>query len=171
MITHPEFKTPVGTRALIMSKLYFGVLSKSLEALHLDRYYSILYFLNENNGCKQQHICNNLAIDKTAMVKVIDTLMDAGYVEKKINPKDRREHFILLTRKGLKDAEKITRSFRVIEEKIFAAISKQERLVFNKVLHLLSASLRELPASDIFFNYKRNKKEPKKLTPSKVRTK
>ena len=39
---------PVGTRALILSKYYYGVLSKSLENLEIERYYSVLYFLFEN---------------------------------------------------------------------------------------------------------------------------
>ncbi len=70
-----EINIPIGTKALILSKFYFGVLSKSLENIDAERYFSILYFLNDNNGCTQQCICNNLAVDKTAMVKVIDYLI------------------------------------------------------------------------------------------------
>jgi hypothetical protein len=40
-------KLSVGTKALILSKLYYSVLSKSLENLDVERYYSILFFLNE----------------------------------------------------------------------------------------------------------------------------
>ena len=39
-------------------------------------------------------------LDKTAMVKVMDALILLGYIEKKINPRDRREHFVSLTKKG-----------------------------------------------------------------------
>ena len=92
-------KLSVGTKALILSKLYYSVLSKSLENLDVERYYSILFFLNEHNGCNQQNICNNLAIDKTAMVKVIDHLIKVGFVDRNVNPDDRREHFIVLTKK------------------------------------------------------------------------
>lgn len=149
---------PVGTRALILSKLYYGVLSKSLEDLDIERYFSILYFLDQNNGCSQQCICNNLAIDKTAMVKVIDYLIKADYIKRQVNPEDRREHFIVLTKKGQKRTEEIVNSFNAIDEKIFSGISKKDEEAFNKVLKQLSVNLRELPRTDLFFNYKKTKK-------------
>ena len=93
---------PIGTQALILSKLYYGVIVKSLENLDIERYFSVLYFLMNNNGCCQQTICNNMAIDKTAMVKVMNYLIKKGYVERRKNPDDKREQFIFLTKKGEK---------------------------------------------------------------------
>ncbi len=152
-----DIDIPVGTKALILSKLYYGVLSKSLETLEIERYFSILYFLNENNGCNQQCICNNLAIDKTAMVKVIDYLMKAGYIERKVNPEDRREHFIVLTKKGKKHTEEVVRSFNAIDEKIFSSISKNDKTTFIRVLNLLSSNLKILPGNELVFNYKKQR--------------
>src|SRR3954471_3485545 len=106
---HQGVDIPVGTKALILSKLYYGVISKSLENLDVERYFSVLYFLNTHNGCSQQFICNNLAIDKTAMVKVMDYLIKADYVTRQVNPKDRREHFVTLTKKGIKQTEEIVK--------------------------------------------------------------
>jgi len=164
---------PVGTRALILSKLYYGVLSRSLEELDIERYFSILYFLNENNGCNQQCICNNLAIDKTAMVKVIDYLIKAGYVTRKVNPEDRREHFVVLTKKGQKHTEEIVKSFNAIDEQIFSVISKSDKTTFTRVLNLLSDKLRILPGNDLFFNYKKTAVRPlkKRLIPRMTKVK
>lgn len=153
---------PVGTRALILSKLYYGVLSKSLEDLDIERYFSILYFLNDNNGCNQQCICNNLAIDKTAMVKVIDYLMKAGYIARKVNPGDRREHFIVLTKKGKLRSEDIVKSFDAIDAQIFGSVSKNDRDVFLKVMNRLSDNLKMLPGDDLFFNYRKTGRVEKK---------
>ena len=155
-----EEKTiPIGTRALILSKFYYGVLSKSLENLDVERYYSILYFLYDNNGCCQQHICNNLAIDKTAMVKVIDYLIKLGYIARKVNPKDRREHFVLLTRKGAKHTAKIVDSFKKIDEVIFSGVPQPDRDIFEKVLCRLTSNLKELPANDLKFNFANSKSD------------
>lgn len=161
-------KLSVGTKALILSKLYYSVLSKSLESLDVERYYSILYFLFENNGCNQQCICNNLAIDKTAMVKVIDYLIKAGFVDRNINPNDRREHFIVLTKKGLKQTEEIVNSFNSIDTEIFSSVTKEDQAIFNKVLCQLSSKLKELPANDLFFNYKKTSKKLKKESIKKI---
>lgn len=126
--------------------------------MDIERYFSILYFLDRNNGCSQQCICNNLAIDKTAMVKVIDYLIKADYIKRQVNPEDRREHFIVLTKKGQKRTEEIVNSFNAIDEKIFSGISKKDEETFNKVLMQLSVNLKDLPRTDLFFNYKKTKK-------------
>ena len=159
-----EIAIPVGTKALILSKFYYGVLSKSLENIDVERYYATLYFLSENNGCNQQCICNNLAIDKTAMVKVIDYLMKNDMVERDINPDDRREHFIKLTKKGTKQTEEIVKAFMAIDEKIFSNISKDDQETFTKVLSQLSANLKNLPSNDLFFNYKKTTRKRRTAT-------
>lgn len=164
MKTKGNLSIPIGTQALIMSKLYYSVLSKRLEGLDTERYFSILYFLYEYNGCNQQCICNNLAIDKTAMVKVIDYLIKMGIVDRNVNPKDRREHFIVLTKKGTKQTEEIVKVFKEIDEEIFTNISSEEKEVFLKTLNQLSSNLREMPSTDLFFNYKKTGRKRKKIT-------
>ncbi len=149
---------PIGTKALILSKLYFGVLSKSLESLDIDRYFSTLYFLNQHQGCTQQCICNHLSIDKTAMVKVMDALIESGYIEKKVNPRDRREYFVFLTKKGKRQTEKIVTAFTWIDLEIFKSISFEEQENFNKVLLKIETNLKRLPAKDLYFNYKKSSK-------------
>lgn len=161
-------KLSVGTKSLILSKLYYSVLSKSLEELDVERYYSVLFFLNENNGCNQQWICNNLAIDKTAMVKVIDYLIKVGFVDRNVNPDDRREHFIVLTKKGLKQTAEIVKAFEDIDREIFSSIPKEEQVVFNKVMCQLSSKLKELPANDLFFNYKQTARKKKSIASDKI---
>ncbi len=152
---------PIGTKAFIFSKLYYGVLSKSLENIDIERYYSVLYFLSESEGCTQQHICNNLAIDKTAMVKVIDYLIKAELIARQVNPNDRREHVIVLTKKGTKQTNDVVEAFNALDIEMFSKISKTEKDVFMKVLLQLTSHLKELPANDLFFNYKKTHKTKK----------
>ncbi len=149
--------TPVGTQALILSKLYYGVLSKSLENLDIERYFSVLYFVNRHNGCSQQFICNHLSIDKTAMVKVINYLVKAGYISRTRNPEDRREYFISLTKKGEKRSEEISSAFSSIDAEMFAGMTREKKEQFLDMLTLLSDRLRALPSEDLFFNYKKTK--------------
>lgn len=154
-----KMETPLGTRTLILSKLYYGVLSKKLENLETERYYSILHFIKQHNGCCcQQNICDHLHIDKTAMVKVMDALVKAGMVVRKKNPEDRREHCISLTRKGESETREISRTFRRLDKKLFGNISGKDRQAFMNVLNLLTESLNELPKNDLFFNYKKTRK-------------
>jgi MarR family transcriptional regulator, transcriptional regulator for hemolysin len=154
----PLHDIPVGTRALILSKYYYGVLSRRLEELDIDRYYSILYFLSGNDGCCQQDICDSLAIDKSAMVKVMDHLITKGYVERRVNPVDRREHFILLTRKGRQQTKRVVSEFRKLDRQMFSGISATVKRGFIVLLDRLSSNLKTIPGNDLFFNYRKTRK-------------
>ncbi len=157
MSKQEDIKLPIGTQAFILSKMYYGALTKSLENMEIERYFSVLYFLNNNKNCSQQVICDNLKIDKTAMVKVMDYLSKAGWVERKTNPKERREHFISLSKKGEKHTKEVVRSFKAIDEKAFSDISENERKVFSKVMLMVCDNLEKLPSDHLTFNYKKSK--------------
>lgn len=156
---HSNIEIPVGTKMFIVSKLYYGVLSKSLENLDTERYFSVLYYIQNNNGyCCQQNICDQLAIDKTAMVKILDVLAKTGFIERKTNPKDRRERFIILSEKGKKQTKEITKAFEKLDSEMFKGVSEKDRLTFMNVLAKTSENVKQLPANDLFFNYKKTKK-------------
>lgn len=156
-------KLPIGTKALLLSKVYYGVLNKTLEHLDIDKYYTVLFFLKDHNGCKQQFLCNNLSIDKTAMVKIIDYLIKNGIVDRNVNPHDRREHFIVLTKKGTKYTEEIEQAFEVMDHKMFEGISKEDRYKFENVLNILMTNIQKMPYNDFVFNVKHTKRQKKKL--------
>ena len=92
-------RLPLGRSLAILAKTYYGALTKRLEHLEIERYYSILILI-ENHGaaCTQQFICDELRMDKVSMVRIVDYLIEKKYVKKVVNPKDRREHFIQLTK-------------------------------------------------------------------------
>ena len=144
--------------ALILSKHYYGALSKTLEKLEIDRYFSVLYYLNGVKTCSQQQICNALAIDKTAMVKVMDYLIKSGYVHRQINPADRREHFVALTALGKRRTQHVVRAFHALDRVAFKALSDREKKEFNNTASILLRNLSEQPANDLFFNYKKTKR-------------
>ena len=152
----------IGTRALILSKHYYGVLTKWLEELDIDRYYAVLCFIAEQDGCTQQHICDSLAIDKSAMVRVLDYLKAKGYVARRINPEDRREHYITLTTKGAKQAKKVEAAFARLDRRMFDGVASARVKTFESMLDLMTERLKTLPAHDLFFNYR-------KTTPGKRR--
>lgn len=153
-----EREIPIGTQALIFSKLYYSVLSRKLENLDIERYYSVLNFLHHHNGCCQQYICNSLEIDKTIMVKIVDYFIKSGFVERQENPDDRREHFIVLTKKGKRETEKIVDAFEELDKEIFRKLDKSEKETFVKVLNHLNLRLKEFPLNDLFFNYRKTGK-------------
>jgi DNA-binding MarR family transcriptional regulator len=159
----PEYSDlPIGTTAVIMSKYYYGVVSKRLEGLEIDRYYSVLYFLSLHDGCSQQQICNSLATDKTAMVKIMNYLLDVGYIQRKTNPDDRREQFVSLTRKGKERAKKVVKVFEDLDKQMLADISKREKESFIKTMAKLTDKLQSMPGTEVFFLMNKTEKLKKK---------
>lgn len=148
---------PFGTQTFILSKLYYSVLSKRLEMLEIERYFSLMLYVKNHNGCTQQQICDDLYIDKTAMVKIIDYLAKAGYVERKTNPSDRRQHCITLTETGLKRTEEIILAFEELDLYVFAEMSPEQREEFVSTIDTMCDRLKDLPANSLFFNYKKSK--------------
>lgn len=149
---------PTGTRTLLLSKLYYGILSKSLDKLDIDRYFAVLLFLSKHKNCCQQVICDNLLIDKAAMVKVLDYLSKAGLIGRKTNPNDRRQHFIVLSKKGEKQTKEIQRTVQLIEQKVFENVPKADEIVFKRVMEQLSINMKQMPLNHLRFNYKNTKK-------------
>lgn len=164
MKPHCRTDIPLGTKALVLSKLYYGVLSRQLDGLDIERYFSVLYFLKSNNGCPQQYICNHLAIDKTAMVKVLEYLEERDYVLRTVNPLDRREHLIELTKKGEQKTKEIVLCFDQLDEHLFKEMSEEDQRKFLEVIDLFNRKLSEMPANDLFFTYTTINKSPKHKT-------
>ena len=158
---------PLGPLALIISKHYYGALSKTLEHMDIDRYYSVLYYLSGTEDCSQQQICNSLAIDKTAMVKVMNYLIRAGYVERQVNPVDRREHFVKLTAKGRRQTAHVVKAFGKLDAAAFKGVTRPEKEIFGRVAGKLLSNLRSQPANDLFFNYNKSKRARKANATSK----
>jgi DNA-binding MarR family transcriptional regulator len=157
----------IGTRALILSKHYYGVLTKWLEDLEIDRYYAVLCFIGDNDHCSQQHICDRLAIDKSAMVRVLDYLKSKGYIARGVNPEDRREHYITLTSKGRRQAKKVEAAFERLDRTMFDGLPQGMVRTFGATLELVTERLKSLPSNDLFFNYRktaRQKPKPRKKT-------
>ncbi|MCW3083111.1 MAG: hypothetical protein JWP12_477 [Bacteroidetes bacterium] len=155
-------KLPLGRSLSLLAKTYFGALTKRLEHLEVERYYSILIVI-ENSGptCTQQHICNNLRIDKVSMVRILDYLMEKKYVKKVLNPNDRREYFVELTPKAKKVMPQIYSEIEGLNTIAFKGIPKDQRKEFYKNIALLYENVEGLPAHKIFVNYKKANKEKK----------
>ncbi len=91
------------------------------------------------------------------MVKILDTLTKAGLIERRVNPKDRRQHYISLSNKGQKQTKEITKSFAIIDKQMFSNVSDKDKASFNSTLDIITKNLEEVPKNNLFFNYKKTK--------------
>lgn len=162
MSDHLFERLPLGRSLSLLAKTYFGALTKRLEHLEVERYYSILIVIEESDPhCTQQHICDHLRIDKVSMVRILDYLIKKKYVKKVQNPNDRREYFVELTPKAEKVMPEIHMEIANLNEIAFKGMTKEKQKEFYKHIALIHKNVEELPAHKIFVNYKKANKEKK----------
>jgi DNA-binding MarR family transcriptional regulator len=79
----------------------------------------------------------NLGIDKATMVKILDDLEKADFVQRVAAEEDRRIKFIRLTPKGLRMLKTGTRVMEEEEDKFFKPLTRAEREALGSALSKL----------------------------------
>lgn len=147
---------PLGRSLAILAKTYFGALTKELEHLKVERYYSILIIIEQASGpCTQQYICDQLKIDKVSMVRILDYLVAHRFVKKVQNPSDRRAYLVQLTALAMKIMPEIHAAIDLVNENAFKGIPKKAKADLYEQLNLIHRNLESLPAQKIYINYKK----------------
>lgn len=143
-----------------ITKYYYGAISKKLQNLDIDRYYYTLVLIAEHEGqFTQQMLAERLEIDKVSMVRIIDYLSKKGYVQRKKNPVDRREHLLEITTKGEKVVPQIKQAFYDINQAAFEGLSSEEAGSFLHCAQTIKNNLSEIPALDFKLEFNRTRKK------------
>jgi len=139
---------PLGRQLHVVSRLYFLALAERLRNLDIDRYFTVLTCIDQEGGpITQQEVGRRLLIDKTSMVKIIDYLSKYGYVERVINPDDRRSYHVRLTEKSKEELPKIYQAMDSLNKEAFSGLSKVQLHQFVKMLACVGANLQSRHSS------------------------
>lgn len=142
----------------LIGKMYAKTMSYDLDFIGLDRYFTILWAINEGSErLTQQNLSDLFKVDKAAMVRIIDELSRKGFVERIENPHDRRAYHLALTRKGKKVIPNIQEALRNLNDEALLDFSQEERESFLSMLHRMYQNLTHLPESDFFLNFEKLK--------------
>ena len=134
-----------GRKFSLLGKLYFAELVHSLEHLDIERNFSVLVLLDKmGNQCSQKFIADNLHIDKTMMVGVIDDLSKKKYIKRVQNPNDRREYWIQLTDKAKKTMPEIKETVQRLNKLTLKGLSEAEVAKFHKQLQRIYLNVKKL---------------------------
>ena len=147
---------PLGASMAIVTKYYYGALSKMLESIDLERHYTTLILIHKTkNKCTQQYLSDMLHVDKVYMVHILDYLNEKGLVKRIKNPEDRREHLISLTTKGGKVIPEIEKSINQLNQIGLKGISKEEQKVFWMSVQTIMNNLKHLPTNEVDIKIKK----------------
>lgn len=107
------------------------------------RAYQLLYTVINKDLPNQLQMAEYLGIDRTVMPYVIDDLVEAGLVQRRPDPADRRARKVTATELGLSTFEQLQSDVDVAESAVLAALSAEEQAQFRTLLSRLARRARD----------------------------
>lgn len=92
----------------------------------IPRQFLVLNIISAHEGESQQAVSESIGVAKSRMVGVIDELEGNNWVERRVNPADRRQHALFLTSAGRKLLDLARATALEHESKIRAALTDAE---------------------------------------------
>jgi len=133
---------PISRKLIHLGKLYLDGLAKNIDHLEINRYYYVLTLICYHDGkLTQKALGEMLDKDKSAMVSIIDTLSEEGFVYRETNAADRREHLLKVTEKARRAVPEIVHAFEDMNNHITEDIPEEDMLVFYNVLFKMQENL------------------------------
>lgn len=149
---------PLGRVFGFLTKQYIGYLAKRMEHTPISRYYFPLYLIGKHSGTiSQQELADQLLTDKVSMVRILDILTEDGYVERRVNPKNRRQHLLFITPAGEPWVRKIELALQETDAFFMSFLPENSRSLFEEASRTLIRATRNLPVEEIELFYNRTK--------------
>jgi DNA-binding MarR family transcriptional regulator len=137
----PAADTPPRSVGFLISQLGFVSSKRFMEALEplgIDpREFLLLRFVAASEGQSQQALSERLSIPASRMVALVDHLEEAGFLERRPDPEDRRVRGLHLTRKGRSVLERAGKIAIDYETRLCAGINREERELLIDLLQKL----------------------------------
>jgi DNA-binding MarR family transcriptional regulator len=105
--------------------------------------FALLNVLGARDGAIQQQLSSDMAIDPSAMVKLIDELEAGGLAERRRRPGDRRAWEVVITPKGRRALERARQLVVQVEDEVLGGLTAGDR---RQLLSLLRQALVSAPA-------------------------
>lgn len=109
---------------------------------------SVLANLARNEGVTQAALAQLLDIEPITLVRLIDGLEQAGMVERRVNPRDRRCWMLYLTAAAAPVLERIRAVGEAVREEALAGLAPERRAALTADLGRLKENLSGTPADE-----------------------
>jgi DNA-binding MarR family transcriptional regulator len=127
----------------LISQLGFFSSKGFMEALEPigigPKEFLLMRFVQATQGRSQQALAERLGVPPSRMVALVDHLEEAGLIERRPDPEDRRVRGLYLTRKGRGALERAAKIAIDYETRLCAGINREEREQLIDLLQKLQA--------------------------------
>ncbi|MER7004456.1 MarR family winged helix-turn-helix transcriptional regulator [Dactylosporangium sp. NPDC000555] len=142
--THVDLQSDLGWALGVLLRGYAkGAQSVIADVPGGPRGYQVLTSAVDGTACTQLALANKLGIDRTVMTYLLDDLEQAGVIERRPDPADRRARRIIATEAGRATLCALQRKLRHVEDLVLGALPEDERAQFRALLRRVAVSLDE----------------------------
>ncbi|CAH1521522.1 MarR family transcriptional regulator [Vibrio owensii] len=124
-------------------------LHEQIEQLELPiapMHVRVIKIISKESPCTAMDVVNFLNRDKAQVTRLIKTLIEEGFIEKRPNPEDKRSQCLLTTEKGNEVLSKIKAVDAEIFQKMTLNVSGEELEAFQLVAGKLAENLSKKPS-------------------------
>ena len=108
----------------------------------------ILETLNTYGTLNAQELADKMYLKISTITRLVDSLVERGFVSREKNPEDQRFKLIKLSRAGKKTYLKAWSAFFSSEKRILENLTPEQRVVLIDVLKALNSSFTKCQAAD-----------------------
>lgn len=121
-----DLRQPIGRVMSKLGKLSLEKAQAQLYHLDINRSFYPLILIDLQQGMTQQELADMLVVDKVQVVRIVDYLSQHGYVQRVMNPNDRRKYQLTVTEKAIKAMPQIKQALNEVTNNIFEGFSSDE---------------------------------------------
>lgn len=128
--------TATGSIGLLtkLSKVVFRRATEETIGLKLKQLMALQQLRDQKGTCLQQGLAEMLMLDANNCVLLLNELDDAGYVERRRDPQDRRRHIVEITPAGEATLAEGERRLEDLEDEVLNKLTSDERRRFHDLL-------------------------------------
>ncbi|MCX5558590.1 MarR family winged helix-turn-helix transcriptional regulator [Streptomyces sp. NBC_00038] len=140
-----DFAGDFGLALLVLTRAYRTVVASALDDVPQGaRGYQTLAVVVRGDQQNQLALATYLGIDRTVMTYLIDDLVTAGLVERRLNPADRRQRKIVATARGVITLQDLRQRVRKVEDRLLETLDEPERQAFRTLLSRIACDVRDM---------------------------
>jgi DNA-binding MarR family transcriptional regulator len=115
------------------------VLGKLHKALHVEldsplrEHWVLVYLADRDEQPTQQEMAEELAIDRSEVVRLVDGLEENGLVSRSRDPDDRRKYRLAVTEAGRRRRQRVDTEIELATDTLFHRLSPAERDTLHRL--------------------------------------